>query len=69
MANSIDWGKVYCEMETNSSWGADSDWSTESIPDISAPTCWGSAVVSGFRADTTLYRADTTLYRADATQI
>ena len=70
MANSINWGKVYCDMETNSSWGADKAYTTESIPDFSAPTCWsGGAVAVGFTADTTSYKADTILYKADATQI
>jgi len=67
MANNINWGKVYCEMETNSSWGADEDWSTNYIPDFSAPTCW--TLVDAFTVDTTAYRTDTTLYTTDRTQI
>lgn len=67
MANNINWGKVYCEMEVNSSWGADEDWSTNYIPDFSAPTCW--TLVDAFTVDTTAYRTDTTLYRTDRTQI
>ena len=67
MANSINWGKVYCEMETNSAWGVDEAYTTEFIPDFSAPTCW--TLVPAFTADTALYTADTTQYKADATQI
>ena len=67
MANTINWGKVYCEMVTNSSFGSDTSYTTESIPDNSAPACW--TLVPAFTVDTTLYKADTTLYKADATQI
>jgi len=67
MANSINWGKIYCEMETNSAWGADTAWSTKYVPDFSAPSCW--TLVDPFSADTTLYTADTTQYTADKTQI
>jgi hypothetical protein len=65
MANAINWGKVYCEMETNSSWGADTLWSTEYIPDFSAPSCWTTYSMT---ADSILFTADTTLYKADITQ-
>tara|TARA_R100001510_G_C7619552_1_gene180790 strand:+ start:585 stop:800 length:216 start_codon:yes stop_codon:yes gene_type:complete len=70
MANSINWGKVYCDMVTNSSWGVDKAFSTEFIPDFSAPTCWG---VFELTADLTQisgepFTADTTDFRASATQ-
>ena len=68
MANQINWGKIYCDMLTNESWGADSDYTVgTSIPDFSAPTCW--TLVPAFTADTTSFRADTTLYTADTTQL
>jgi len=67
MANNINWGKIYCEMVTNSGFGSDTDYTTEFIPDFSAPTCW--TLVPAFTVDTTLYKADTTQYKADATQI
>ena len=67
MANLIDWGKIYCEMIDNSAWGVDEVYTTEFIPDFSAPSCW--SLVDAFKVDTTLYTADTTLYTADATQI
>ena len=67
MANNINWGKIYCEMETNSAWGVDEVYTTNFIPDFSAPTCW--TLVDPFSADSTLYTADTTLFTADVTQI
>ena len=68
MANTIDWGKIYCDMIDNSAWGADSNYTAgESVPDFSAPTCW--TLVPAFTSDTNTYRASTTLFTADATQI
>lgn len=66
MANQINWGKIYCEMETDQSWGEDTLWSTNFVPDFSAPTCWTTFALT---ADTTSFRADTTLYTADTTQL
>ena len=66
MANTINWGKVYCEMETNGSWGADQDYTTFFIPEVSSPSCF---VTAGLRADTNLYKADSSTIKADATQI
>jgi len=54
-------------MIDNSAWGVDEVYTTEFIPDFSAPSCW--SLVDAFKVDTTLYTADTTLYTADATQI
>ena len=61
MANTINWGKVYCEMVTNSSWG-DEVHTTNAINDLSCPTCWTTFTIS---ADSTLYSADTTSLTAD----
>ncbi len=66
MANQINWGKVYCEMETNKSLGADTNWSTYYIPDFSAPTCWTTFATT---ADSTAYSTDTTTLTADRTQL
>jgi len=66
MANSINWGKVYCEMETNNAFGQDTLWSTYFIPDFSAPTCWTTFALT---ADSTSFKADTILYTADITQL
>jgi|TARA_R100000908_G_C3638827_1_gene76086 hypothetical protein len=70
MANNINWGKVYCEMVTNSAWGTDSAFTTEFIPDISAPSCWATFPITAdlTQISGTAFLADTTLYRADATQ-
>jgi hypothetical protein len=67
MANNINWGKVYCDMVSNSSWGADTTWSVNYVPDFSAPTCW--TLVDQLSADTTAYRADSTIITADRTQL
>ena len=75
MANQINWGKIYCEMETDDSWGADTLWSTNFVPDFSAPTCWsGVTPVTPFTADLVSYfggdlTADTTQFTADKTQL
>lgn len=71
MANSIGWGNIYCEMITNSGFGADTAYSTMAIPDISAPSCWGTFELT---ADLTkisgvAFTADTIKYRASATQL
>ena len=66
MANSIDWGKIYCEMEQEGAFGADTFWSTNAINDIASPTCW---VTFAITADSTMYSADTTQLTADRTQL
>lgn len=61
MANTIDWGKIYC-----STWFGDISETTDAIPSLSAPACWaGSLILS---ADDTLYFSDTILFTADATE-
>lgn len=71
MANNINWGKIYCEMITNSGFGADTAYSTHSIPDISAPACWGTFPLTADLTEIsgTAFRASTTLYTADQTQL
>ena len=66
MANNIDWGSVYCEMEQDGSFGADTLWSTNAINDIASPTCW---VTFALRADSTLFTSDSTTLTADRTQL
>ena len=74
MANSINWGKVYCDMITNKAWGQDTQWSTFSVNDLSAPACWsGDNPVTPFSADLISYfggnlTADTIDFKADKTQ-
>ena len=74
MANSIDWGKIYCDMETNDTFGVDEQYTTYFIPDFSAPTCWGLVPVTPFTADMVSYfggniTVDTTQFKADKTQL
>ena len=74
MANQINWGKIYCDMETNSAFGADEQYTTFFIPDTSAPTCWGLVPVTPFTADMVSYfggniTVDTTQFKADKTQL
>jgi len=74
MANTIDWGKIYCDMETNDGFGLDEQYTTFFIPDFSAPTCWGTVPVTPLTADMVSYfggslTADTIDFRADATQL
>ena len=66
MANNIDWGSVYCEMEQDGSFGSDTLWSTNAINDIASPTCW---VTFALRADSTLFTAGSTTLTADRTQL
>jgi hypothetical protein len=37
MANTISWGKIYCDMVTNGSWGNDAN--LKSIENDAAPSC------------------------------
>tara|TARA_E500000318_G_C3566670_1_gene215963 strand:+ start:3862 stop:4041 length:180 start_codon:yes stop_codon:yes gene_type:complete len=59
MANTIDWGKIYC-----STWFGDQANTTIAIPQESAPSCF---VTSANTADSTILKADTTTVTADAT--
>ena len=70
MANSINWGSVYCQMITDESFGSDTAYSTNNIPDLSAPTCWATFPLTADLTSIsgTNFRASTTNYRADATQ-
>jgi len=61
MANSINWGKVYCVTEFG-----DSDNTLYTIPLASAPSCWAGTLV--LSADDTAFTADSTVYTADATE-
>jgi len=62
MANSINWGKIYCTTNFG-----DTPNTTDAIPHFSAPACWAEDVLE-FSVDNANIEADTTLYRADATQ-
>lgn len=69
MANSIDWGKIYCEMITNKGFGLDDDYTVGlSIHDGSAPVCWAdSGLIPALSVDTNTIKVDSTLFNADAT--
>jgi len=71
MANTINWGKVYCEMITNDGWGADTAWSTRAVYDPAAPSCWltFALTVDLTNISGTPLTTDTTTYRTDQTQI
>jgi hypothetical protein len=74
MANSINWGKTYCEIETNSGFGKDEEYTTFYIPDTSAPSCWSLVPVTPLTADMTTYlglafTADNAILTADRTQL
>jgi hypothetical protein len=71
MANTINWGKIYCDMIDNTGWGSDTAWSTNFVPDFSAPSCWGTFALTADLTNIsgTPLTADTTNYKADATQI
>ena len=70
MANNINWGKVYCSMITDKGFGSDTAFTTNFIPDISAPSCWDTFELTADLTEIsgTAFRADTNKYRADATQ-
>lgn len=61
MANTIEWGKIYC-----STWFGDTSETTDAIPVYSAPPCWAGALI--LSADDTAFTADSTTLTADATQ-
>lgn len=63
MANSINWGKIYCTTY----WGDTND-TTDAIPLVSAPACWVEDVLE-LSVDSILYKADTTLITVDQTLI
>jgi len=66
MANNINWGSVYCDMEQDGSFGADTFWSTNAINDIASPTCWVTFRIS---ADTDKFFAANKIITADRTQL
>ena len=75
MANTINWGKVYCESLTYETWG-DEQYNTFSVLDEAAPECWSVATnpTTPFTADMISYfggvlKADSTQFKADKTQL
>ena len=66
MANNINWGSIYCEMEQDSAFGADTLWSTNAINDIASPACWLTFKIT---TDTSYFTTDTSQLTTDRTQL
>jgi hypothetical protein len=63
MANTINWGKIYC----SSYWG-DTANTTDAIPVFSAPLCWTEDILE-LSCDSTSFSVDSTLITVDQTRI
>lgn len=67
MANTIDWGKIYCFTE----FGDEDNTIAESIPAFSSPDCFLTSLVAGqietlaITADDIRYKSDSTILTAD----
>ena len=67
MANTINWGKIYCFTE----FGDEDNTIAESIPAFSSPTCFTGSKVAGqietlaITSDDTRYKADSAILTAD----
>ena len=64
MANSNNWGKMYCFTE----FGFEENTIIYSIPDLSAAACFVSPKVAN-QIETLALTMDTTVYRVDKTNI
>jgi hypothetical protein len=65
MANTIDWGKIYCFTE----FGVEDFTVAESIPAFSAPDCFLDSIVGNQTETLALTVDDTLLYSIDRTDI
>ncbi len=67
MANSINWGFIYCYTE----FGDEDNTIAESIPSLSSPDCFLSSLVAGqietlaITSDDIRYKADSAILTAD----
>lgn len=67
MANTINWGRIYCYTE----FGDEDNTIAESIPAFSSPECFLGSLVGGqietlaITADDSRYRADSSILTAD----
>lgn len=67
MANTINWGKIYCFTE----FGDEDNTIAESIPSFSSPNCFTGSKVAGqietlaITSDDTRYKADSAILTAD----
>ena len=64
MANSNDWGNIYCYTE----FGFEEKTIIYSIPEYSAASCFVSPL-SGNKIETIALTMDTTVYRVDKTNL
>ena len=71
MANTINWGRIYCFTE----FGDEDNTIAESIPSFSSPSCFtlpltGNLIeTKAFTVDITLKKADSTTLKADQTEV
>jgi hypothetical protein len=65
MANTINWGEIYCYTE----FGLEDFTVAESIPDFSAPECFLDSITGGQTETLALTIDDTLLYSVDRTDI
>lgn len=61
MANTINWGRIYCYTE----FGDEDNTIAESIPAFSSPECFLGSLVSG-QIETLAITSDDTRYKADS---
>ena len=64
MANSINWGKIYCFTE----FGNEDNTIKESVPSFSAPSCFVSPI-SGDQIETLALTVDDTVYKVDSNKL
>lgn len=65
MANSINWGEIYCYTE----FGTEDFTVAESIPHFSSPDCFLDSLTGGQTETLALTVDDTQLYSADSTDL
>ena len=65
MANTINWGKIYCFTE----FGNEDFTVAEAIPHFSSPECFLSALEGGQTETLALTIDDTQLYSVDSSQL
>ena len=65
MANTINWGKIYCYTE----FGNEDSTVAEAIPHFSSPECFLSALEGGQTETLALTVDDTQIYRVDSTDL
>lgn len=64
MANSNNWGKIYCFTE----FGNEDNTIKESVPSFSSPSCFVSPI-SGDQIETLALTVDDTVYKVDSNKL